>query len=265
MNSTQSAGRQPGYRFVGMDASNFDTLPCCGIKDPSHPGRNEKRCWLQANAQSGVKAKTLVTEAGEPAGYIEYAPGESAWRGIDAPGYLVIHCIWTYPGHRQEGCGRLMVDACLGDARAMGRSGVAVVVRKGPWMADRRLFTRLGFESSCTAPPDFELLVRRLDPRAALPGFRRNWEQKALEYGHGLTILRSQQCPHIAKFVADIAGAARNEYRLDTRIVDLETALDAQSAPTPFGVFALILNGKLLADHPISRTRFRNIMKKLQT
>ena len=31
-------------------------------------------------------------------------------------------------------------------------------------------------------------------------------------------------------------------------------------APTPYAVFSVIHNGRILADHQISRTRFRNIM-----
>jgi hypothetical protein len=30
----------------------------------------------------------------------------------------------------------------------------------------------------------------------------------------------------------------------------------------PYGIFSVVLNGRLVADHPISSTRFRNIMKK---
>jgi hypothetical protein len=45
-------------------------------------------------------------------------------------------------------------------------------------------------------------------------------------------------------------------------VVDLESWSDAQNAPTPYAIFALIYNGRLLADHQISRTRFRNIMNK---
>jgi hypothetical protein len=48
-------------------------------------------------------------------------------------------------------------------------------------------------------------------------------------------------------------------------VVDLESWSDAQNAPTPYAVFALIYNGRLLADHQISRTRFRNIMSKCVT
>jgi len=47
-------------------------------------------------------------------------------------------------------------------------------------------------------------------------------------------------------------------------VVDLESWSDAQNAPTPYAIFALIYNGRLLADHQISRTRFRNIMKEVR-
>ena len=44
-------------------------------------------------------------------------------------------------------------------------------------------------------------------------------------------------------------------------MVDLESWSDAQAAPTPYVVFALIYNGRLLSDHQISRTHFRHIME----
>jgi len=45
-------------------------------------------------------------------------------------------------------------------------------------------------------------------------------------------------------------------------VVELKNSKQAQSAPSPFGIFNIVLNGKLVADHPISNTRFVNIMKK---
>jgi hypothetical protein len=55
----------------------------------------------------------------------------------------------------------------------------------------------------------------------------------------------------------------KNTYKLKTKIVDIKTHQDSQNAPTPYAVFAIICNGRMLADHPISRTRFVNIMKKV--
>ena len=129
-------------------------------------------------------------------------------------------------------------------------------------MADRRLFLTNGFELADTAPPDYELLVRKLKAGAADPAFKGGWDEKVARYGRGLTILRSGQCPYIAKFAAEIAETAQQEYGIKARTVKIDSWRDAQDAPTPYAVFALIYQGRLIADHQISRTRFRNIMNR---
>ena len=47
------------------------------------------------------------------------------------------------------------------------------------------------------------------------------------------------------------------------RIVEIKSYREAQNAPTPYAVFAVLFDGRILADHQISLTRFRNIVKKL--
>ena len=250
--------------LIAVDAANFDALPCCGIKSTNHPGRQQKSCWLRANSEAGLRAKALLAPDGQPCGYMEYVPGEFAWRGVAAAGYMFIHCIWVYSRqHQRKGWGSFMVEACLDDARSAGLNGVAVMVRDGPWLADRRLFLPNGFETVDQAPPDYQLLVHKFNRNAANPAFRKDWDQKLARYGKGLTIVRSSQCPHIAKFATDIAQAATETYKIKPTIVNLESCHDAQAAPTPYAVFSLIYNGRLLADHQISQTRFHNIMRSL--
>jgi len=263
MKSRSPAPRKP--RLVNVDATTFDTLPCCGIKDRAHPGRHEKYCWLQANAEFGLHAKELLAPDGEPCGYIEYLPGEFAWRGVDARGYMFIHCVWiSSKRHQRKGWGSVLVEACLEDAKKVGMSGAAVMVRDGPWLADRRLFLANGFEPVDTAPPDYQLLVKKFDRGAANPAFKKGWDQKLAKWDRGLILIRSSQCPHIAKFATEIAQAAEEDYGIVPKVVDLKSWREAQEAPTPYAVFALIYNGRLLADHQISRTRFHNIMRKLE-
>ena len=144
-------------------------------------------------------------------------------------------------------------------------NGVAVVTREGPWLADRRLFLANGFTVVDTAPPDYEVLVRKFEAAVAGPVFKGGWDEKVARYSRGMTILRSSQCPYIAKFTAEIAETAEQEYGIKARIVNIESWRDAQNAPTPYAVFALIYKGRLLADHQISRARFRNIMNKCAT
>lgn len=252
-------------RLLAVDAANFDTLPCCGIKDRKHPGRQAKRCWFEENAKFGLRAKALLAPNGDPCGYVEFVPGEYAWRGVNAAGYLFIHCIWIYSKlHQRKGWGGVLVNACLEDAEKAGMSGVVAIAREGPWMADRRLFLANGFEVVDTTPPDYQLLVRRFNENVPLPSFKKDWEHKLQQYGRGLTIIRSGQCPHIAKFASDIAETAEIEYHIKPTVIDLKSWGDAQQTPTPYAVFAVIHNGRVLADHQISRTRFRNIMNKLQ-
>jgi ribosomal protein S18 acetylase RimI-like enzyme len=249
---------------VDLSPENLETLPCCGVKNPAHEGRVEKNCWARKHFAKGLRAKVLLTPDNRQCGYIEYLPGEYAWRGVKARGYLFIHCLWTfYKQYQGRGEASALVAACVEDARKAGMDGVAVVARESPWLAGPALFRKLGFETVDTAPPDYELLVRKLNPAAANPAFRGDWDKKLKKYSQGLTIIRSAQCSHVAKFASEIAEAAENEYGLKPKIVELRTHRDAQNAPTPYAVFAIIHNGTLLADHQISRTRFRNIMKRL--
>jgi hypothetical protein len=141
--------------------------------------------------------------------------------------------------------------------------GVAVVARDGPWLAGAALFQKSGFEVVDTAPPDYQLLAWKLNLSSVNPAFKGGWERKLKRYNRGLTIIHANQCPHVAKFASEIAEAAEREYGLKPRVVELKTHTEAQNAPTPYAVFAVIHNGRLLADHQISRTRFRNIMKKV--
>jgi hypothetical protein len=250
--------------LVDVGKSNLASLPCCGVKNPLHVGRVAKNCWLAGQFSKGVRAKVLLAPQMRQCGYIEYLPGEHAWRGVNAAGYMFIHCIWTfYKQYQHRGEAARMIEASVEDARAAGMKGVAVVAREGPWLAGPAVFLANGFHTVATAPPDYLLLVRKLDPDAADPSFRDGWHKKAAKYGNGLTIIRSAQCPHGIKFAGEITEAARGEFGLEPRIVELKTPRQAQNAPTPYAVFSILYNGRVVADHPISRTRFRNIMRKL--
>ena len=250
--------------LVDLDSTNCETLLCCGVKNPKHQGRALKNCWMKQHFGQGLRAKALLTPDNQPYGYIEYLPGEYAWRGVDAAGYMFIHCIWTFYKRRQgKGVGRSLLQACQEDARKAGMHGVAVIARDGPWLAGAALFQQNGFEVVDTAPPDYQLLAWKLNPSAVNPAFKGGWDRKLERYKRGLTIIRANQCPRVAKFASEIAAAAEREYGLKPRVVELKTHREAQNAPTPYAVFAVIHNGRLLADHQISRTRFRNIMNKL--
>lgn len=250
--------------LVDAGPDNVATLPCCGATNQEHEGRRRKIRWLRSNFKHGVRARVLMTPDHRQCGYIEYVPGEYAWRGVEARGYLFIHCVWIHQkAYQRQGNATRMLEACIEDARREGVYGVAVVARAGPWMAGSALFLKNGFEVADKAPPDYELLVNKFDPAAPDPKFVAAIEHRGpARYQKGLTIIQAAQCPYAVKFGAEIAQAAREDYGLEPRIVELKTCRQAQRGPAPFGVFALIHDGRLLADHPVSVTRFRNLMRK---
>ena len=255
-------GVRKGIHVFDLTAENMCDLPCCGVKKAQHEGRRSKISWLDANFRRGVKAKVLLTEKQTQLGYLEYLPSEYAWRGVHARGYTFIHCVWTYwKEYQNKGLGGLLVEACLADASKARTNGVAVVCRERPWLAGASLFLKHGFEIVDTAPPDYQLLVRKFRKSAPDPKFRGDWEKRLRAYGDGLTIICSGQCPHSVKFANDIAAAAEEVFHLAPRIVELKTYRDAQRAPTPYAVFAVIHNGRLLADHPLNKSKFIRMMR----
>ncbi len=248
-------------RLADVTKDNLAEFPCCGIKNPAHEGHRQKTGWIKAHLDKGLRIKFLVDGKGVPFGYIEYLPGEYAWRGIEASRYLFIHCLWIFAKkYQRKGYASRLIRAAVDDARKAGRHGVAAMARQGPWLAGADIYLKNGFEVVGTAPPDYLLMAARFKKTSPKPGFKGDWEAKLKTYGPGLTLIYTAQCPHIAKFAADIAETAEKTYRLKPRLIELKTYRDAQNAPTPYAVFAVIYDGRLLADHQISRTRFQNIM-----
>lgn len=235
----------------------------CGYKNRKQDGYQKKLSWLKERYKEGLRTKVLYSEKDGLIGSTEYMPGEYTWRAIQAPGYLVIQCLFILKrAYKGQGLGTRMVMAFEKDAKEAGMHGVAVVTSRKTWMAKKDLFLKLGYDLIEEAPPHYELLVKRFQSDAPLPSFTGKWKEKLKEFSDGLTILYANQCPYVAKAMNEIPPVARKEFGVEPRIVQLKSAEDVRNSPNPFGVFSIILNGELVADHPISATRFRNIMNK---
>ena len=248
--------------IIDTDSENICDFGFCGYKDARQEGYRRKTDWLKKRFREGMRFKILHTRHEGSVGFIEYIPGEYTWRPIDAPGYMVIHCLMIHrKKYKGKAYGALLLEHCLRDAKRAGANGVAVVTSEGTWMAGSGLFLKHGFESVDSAPPSFELLVKKMN-KAVSPTFKGDWERKLRKYGAGLVMIRSDQCPCVAKFATEILETARAR-GIRTRVVELKTAKQAQNAPSPYEIFNLVYNGKLIADHPISRARFDNIMRRI--
>jgi ribosomal protein S18 acetylase RimI-like enzyme len=101
-------------------------------------GYLRKLRWVKARFEEGLQIKMLdLSEGGR--GFIEYTPGEFAWRPVEALGYLFIHCLWVVGNSRGKGYAKLLLDECLADAQRCGARGVAMVTSECNWLLGKRL------------------------------------------------------------------------------------------------------------------------------
>jgi N-acetylglutamate synthase-like GNAT family acetyltransferase len=249
--------------IIDLTPENIAKYGVCGYKDANkHVELRRKIEWVCEYYSKGLKIKALISQKGGYQGMIEYIPGKYAHRPVDADGYIFIHCLFV--GFKKEfkgkGYATLLIDECIKDAKKSKMSGVAVVTRKGSFMADNSIFLKNGFQIVDKAKPDFELLALKFETDAQNPVFKHNLNEKLKEYENGLTILRSVQCPYTEKNVNAIIDSAK-KMNIKAKLVDLHDAIAVQSNPCAFGTFCIIYNGKIISHHPISSTRFENIIK----
>ena len=252
-------------QIIDTNMDNILEYGICGYKSMKREGYSEKIAWLKERFPEGMRIKTLYSSEDGTQGMIEYIPGEYCWRPVDAAGYMFIHCIFVgfKRAYKGKGYGSLLLDECLKDAGKEKMHGVAVLTRKGAFMAGKDLFVKKGFEVIDTTPPDFELLVKKFDRTAPTPRFRGHWEKRLSHYGKDLTIIRGDQCPYTVKNVREIRETAVKTYGIRPRIVNLKCCEEAQRSPCAFGTFCLLYDGEVIAYHPISKGRFVNIMDKI--
>jgi len=247
-------------KIISVNSENISEYqPVCFL-NPKNEGYLKKLEWLKERFSKGLIIKLLYLENEKKCnGFIEYIPGEDAWRAVDAKGYMFIHCIWISPNkHKGKGYGSLLVKECLQDAKREGKYGVAVVTSEGPFMAGKALFLKNGFNSVAKAKPSYELMIKTIKS-GPLPKFR-DWEKQMSKY-KGLNIVYANQCPWVARSIKELSEIAKKK-GLKLKIVELENARQAQDAPSIYTAFNLIYNGKLLVDHYISSRRFLNIIEK---
>lgn len=250
------------YEIKTVDADNVDrTGFFCYMSKRKEPGYKQKREWLEARFAEGMKIKILHETGGRDTAFIEYIPGEYAWRAVHAPGYMVIHCLWVVGKGKGKGYGRLLIEECIQDARAQKMKGVAMLTSDRTWLAGREVFESNGFTQADSAPPCFQLMAHRFGsgPEASLP---QDWEARARAFGRGLTIIRTPQCPYIENGARDILSFAKAR-GIHSKVVELHTAKEVQEqSPSAYGVFGTVLDGKLLAYQYLLEKDFDKLLQE---
>lgn len=238
--------RNAATELVDVGAENVEkTGFFCFMSKKKSEGYQRKLAWLKDRFGEGMHIKMLALPE---RGFIEYIPGEHAWRAVHADGYLFIHCLWVVGKSKGKGFSTALLDACIAEAKRLKRRGVAMMTSEKVWMSGRRVLDKHGFECVDTAPPAFSLMVKKLGKHPS-PSFAGGWEAKARALGKGLTVVRSDQCPYIVD-ATNAAVATAAKAGVANRVVELGSRDDLlRLSPSPYGVFGLVLDGKLLSYH----------------
>ena len=221
-------------KIIPLTPENILEYGFCGYKDAAkHKEMTRKADWFRKYYPRGLRINILMSEKNGSQGMIEYIPGEYAHRPVKADNYMFIHCLFT--GYKKEyknqGYGSLLIESCISEAEKLGKSGVAVVTRKGSFMAKKDIFIKKGFCAVDKRKPDFELLELKLKSSPDNPEFLNTFQD---EYKKGLFILRSPQCPYTEKNVKAMAETAE-KIGLKPVVVDLNGHEDAGKIPALSG------------------------------
>ncbi len=236
--------KEAAPEIIEVTGDNVDkTGFFCFMSKKKSEGYQRKLRWLKDRFPEGMRIKMLALPE---RGFIEYIPGEHAWRAVHADGYMFIHCLWVVGKSKGQGFGSALLDACIADAKRQRMKGVAMVTSEQVWLAGRRILDQHGFDCVDTAPPAFSLMVKKFGKHPS-PSFAGAWSDKAKAFGKGLTVIRSDQCPYIVD-AANAAVAAAAKAEVKCRVVELQSREDImQRSPSVYGAFGLVLDGKLLS------------------
>ena len=228
-------------QFINLSPENLsDQHLCCIIRSKKpHPGVEAKRQWLAQRLREGHVFRKLDAKATV---FIEYAPLETAWVPIAGGNFLYIYCLWVLGDYKGKGYGRALMEYCLDDARAKGRSGVCMLgaEKQKAWLSDQRFAEKFGFQTVDTAG-EYRLLAVRFDERPA-PYFAPNAKRGTIEE-KDLTIYYTDQCPFIAQRIEKLRAYCAT-HEIPAAFLHVETTEQAKMLPCPFNNWAVFYGGR---------------------
>ena len=223
-------------RFLNLTEENLDREHlCCIIRSKKpHLGVEAKRAWLRERLREGhvfrkLDAKGVV--------FIEYAPLETAWVPVEGDNYLYIYCLWVNGEFKGKGYGRQLMEYCLADARAKGKSGVCMLgaEKQKAWLSDQAFAEKYGFETVDTTSDGYHLLSLSFD--GTKPRFGENAKRQAIE-PRELTVYYSSQCPYIHQSVELVRKTCEEQETLCT-LISVDTLEKAKTLPSITGRYSI--------------------------
>lgn len=219
---------------------------CCGFSDKKCKESYElKKAWLKKEFDNGYVFRRLDERAKV---FIEYVPAEKAWIPVDAPGYLMIGCFWVAGQYKGQGHAKALLQSVIDDAKAHDKNGIVTVVgtKKFHFMSDTKWLLQHGFETVEKLSDGFSLLAMKLAPDAPTPAFKQCVKTGECPEKTDLVVYYTNRCPFTEYYVNNSLVQLAEKYKIPFKAIKLETAEQAQSAPTPATIFSVFYKGKFV-------------------
>lgn len=245
--------------FINITTENLESEHlCCIIRSQKpHPGITAKRQWLSDRLKEGHVFRKLNIKGTV---FIEYAPLETAWVPIVGDNYYYIYCLWVLGAPKGSGYGKALMEYCLADAKAKGKSGVCMLGAKKQksWLSDQAFAKKYGFEVVDTTDNGYELLALSFD--GTTPKFAQNAKSPRIE-NEELTIYYDMQCPFIYQKIEKIKEYCETR-DVPVSLIQVDTLQKAKELPCVFNNFAAFYKGSFETVNLLNPDNLQRILKK---
>lgn len=249
-----------------MEAEWLDLTPenlaeehlCCIIRTRKpHPGVEAKRQWLAQRLREGHVFRKLREKATV---FIEYAPLETAWVPVLGDNYLYLYCLWASGDHKGRGYGKALMEYCLADARAKGRSGVCMLgaERQKAWLSDQSFARKYGFVPVDRTDYGYELLALSLD--GTVPRFTEA-ARRGETADQTLTVYYDFQCPYILQSVELVEWVCR-ESGVPVVLEQVDSMEKAKALPCVFQNWAVFYRGKFETVNLLDAAGVKRLLRR---
>lgn len=249
--------------IITLDNQNLEEEHlCCAIDSKAtNTGVTAKKSWLKERIKEGLKFKKLNARGKV---FIEYIPAEMGWMPVDAKGYMLINCHWVSGSYKGNGYGSELLRECENEAKSLGMLGIIVVTanKKKPFLSDKSFYLKSGYEIIDSAPPYFELLVKRFDSKAELPMFTQSAKEGFPEEVKGVDIFYTAQCPFTTPYI-ELLKPTIISSDIPIRIHQIKSKEEAQSHFCPVTTYSVFINGKFYTQEILTSKKLEQLISKL--
>ena len=245
--------------FINLTTENLvNEHLCCIIRSKKpHQGVEAKRQWLSDRLGEGHVFRKLNAKGTV---FIEYAPLETAWVPVIGDNYYYLYCLWILGNYRGKGYGKSLMEYCIADAKAKGKSGICMLGAKKQksWLSDQSFVKKFGFKVVDTTDNGYELLALSFD--GTTPQFALNAKKQKIE-NKELTIYYDMQCPYISHNIVMIKQYCEMN-NVPVSFIQVDTLQKAKELPCVFNNWAVFYKGNFETVNLLDASYLERILKK---